>query len=261
VSILAIEANGLRKTYRSVWSRRKVQVLDGVSLAVPRRSCLGLLGPPGAGKTTLVKILLSQLHPDSGTVRLLGEREPGRAVLSRIGYLPEHARRVAETLRRILSRDTARPELLLLDGPMDGIDAAGRVEVLHLLRSLHSDGVTILLTSHDLSCLESLCSDLAILNQGRIAASGKMTDLRTAQGCVVHVEQLTDGLQNELAALGHAVGFSEHSCWVASQDRLQLNALIDRLRAAGVSIERVDALTLSMESVYLKAMGRTRSGQ
>jgi ABC-2 type transport system ATP-binding protein len=242
MSTFAIEANGLHKTYRSVWSSRKVQVLDGVSLAVPRLSCFGLLGPPGAGKTALVKILLSRLHPDSGTVTLLGEREPGRAVLSRIGYVPEHSRRVPETLRRFLSRDDACPDLLLLDGPMDRIDAAGRVEVLHLLHSLHRDGVTIFLTSHDLSCLESLCSHLAILNQGRIEASGKIADLRTAQGCVVHVEELPDGLQNELAALGHAVGFGEHSCWVASQDRLQLNALIDRLRAAGVSIERVDAL-------------------
>lgn len=261
MGILAIEANGLHKTYRSVWSRRKVQVLDGVCLAVPWRSCFGVLGPPGAGKTTLVKILLSRLHPDSGTVTLLGEREPGRTVLSRTGYVAEHSRGVAETLRQLLSRDAASRDLLLLDGPMDRMDAAGRAEIVDLLHSLRGDGVTILLTSRDLACVESLCSDLAILNQGRIAASGKMRDLRTARGCVVHVEELPDGLQNELAALGHTVGFAEHSCWVASQDRSQLNALIDRVRAAGVSIKRVDALMVSMETIYLKAMSRARSGQ
>jgi ABC-2 type transport system ATP-binding protein len=258
MSDFAIEAVGLCKSYGSPWRRRKVQVLDGVSLTVPRGSCFGLVGPPGSGKTTLIRIFLLLLRPDAGTVTILGERAPGAGVLSRVGSLPEHSRKRKQVLRRFARSGTDRPDLLLLDGAMEGMDAAGQLEVLHLLQSLRSDGVTIFLSSHDLSWLEPLCSDVANLSEGRIAATGKMSELRTAQGCVVHVDALPECLQDDLAAAGYTVGINEQDCWVASHDRLQLNILIDRLQAAAVSIQRVETLLPSMERIYRTAMGRSR---
>jgi ABC-2 type transport system ATP-binding protein len=59
------------------------------SLSVPRGSVYGLLGPNGAGKSTSIRMILSILRPDSGTVSLFGERRNARGVSHRIGYLPE----------------------------------------------------------------------------------------------------------------------------------------------------------------------------
>ena len=56
----AVEAYGLRKAFG------EVQALDGLSLAVPAGSVLGLLGPNGSGKTTTVSILATSLRPDAG---------------------------------------------------------------------------------------------------------------------------------------------------------------------------------------------------
>ena len=56
----AVEADGLRKAFG------EVQALDGMSLAVPAGSVLGLLGPNGSGKTTTVSILATSLRPDAG---------------------------------------------------------------------------------------------------------------------------------------------------------------------------------------------------
>ena len=56
----AVEAHDLRKAFG------QVQALDGLSLAVPAGSVLGLLGPNGSGKTTTVSILATSLRPDSG---------------------------------------------------------------------------------------------------------------------------------------------------------------------------------------------------
>ena len=56
----AVEAHGLRKAFG------EVQALDGLSLAVPAGSVLGLLGPNGSGKTTTVSILATSLRPDGG---------------------------------------------------------------------------------------------------------------------------------------------------------------------------------------------------
>lgn len=66
-------------------------VLDGVSLALPRGSVLGLVGVNGSGKTTIIKHILGLLQAQSGNVRVFGldpVREPV-AVLSRLGYLSE----------------------------------------------------------------------------------------------------------------------------------------------------------------------------
>jgi daunorubicin resistance ABC transporter ATP-binding subunit len=62
----AVEASGLRKAFG------KVQALDGLSLAVPAGSVLGLLGPNGSGKTTTVSILTTSLRPDAGRATVGG---------------------------------------------------------------------------------------------------------------------------------------------------------------------------------------------
>jgi len=61
--------------------------LESVNLSVPRGDYLAVLGPNGGGKTTLLKLLLGLLTPDSGTVRVLGQ-VPGEAS-RRVGYMPQ----------------------------------------------------------------------------------------------------------------------------------------------------------------------------
>jgi ABC-2 type transport system ATP-binding protein len=80
----------VRKIYRrGLFRRRAVQALRGVSLTVPAGCVFGLLGPNRAGKTTLVKLLLSICRPTSGTVRRLDRPNSDRRTLARVGYLHE----------------------------------------------------------------------------------------------------------------------------------------------------------------------------
>jgi ABC-2 type transport system ATP-binding protein len=60
-----------------------------LSLEVPKGGIFGLLGPNGAGKTTTIRMLLSIITPDEGTVTLFGAQGSGRDLSARIGYLPE----------------------------------------------------------------------------------------------------------------------------------------------------------------------------
>jgi len=64
-------------------------VREDVNLTLERNDFLGLVGPNGGGKTTLLKLLLGLLRPSRGTVRGCGQ-EPDRA-RRRIGYVPQHA--------------------------------------------------------------------------------------------------------------------------------------------------------------------------
>lgn len=110
---LALEVQGLSKTYRRWWSRKKVRALVDVDLNVERGLIFGLLGPNGAGKTSLIKIALTIAHPDRGNVRLLGQTTKDRSVFRRVGYLPESP--------KFPSHLTAR-NVLRLYGSMSGRD-------------------------------------------------------------------------------------------------------------------------------------------
>ena len=63
-------------------------VLEGVELQVPQGEFLGIIGPNGGGKTTLAKLVLGLLTPDSGTIRVFGR--PPKDAARRIGYVPQH---------------------------------------------------------------------------------------------------------------------------------------------------------------------------
>lgn len=82
--VKALEIQGLTKSYGSVLALR------GVSLAVDQGEIFGFLGPNGAGKTTTIRCLLDLIHPDAGSIRILGldPRDDPSLVKAQIGYLP-----------------------------------------------------------------------------------------------------------------------------------------------------------------------------
>ncbi len=78
----AIEVRGLCKTYRDF-------ELDHLDLTVPTGCIVGLVGENGAGKTTTLKAILNTIHPDNGTIQVLGSSSSDPAVHSRIGVVFE----------------------------------------------------------------------------------------------------------------------------------------------------------------------------
>lgn len=69
------------------------------------------------------------------------------------------------------------PELVFLDEPTSGLDPAARAEVHRMLAELRRAGTTVFLTTHDMAEAEGCCDRLAILNEGRIAATGSPAEL------------------------------------------------------------------------------------
>ncbi|NIP43900.1 MAG: ATP-binding cassette domain-containing protein [candidate division Zixibacteria bacterium] len=66
----------------------KHTAVDNLSLNVPENSIYGFIGPNGSGKTTTLRMIMNILYPDSGIIKVFGERRTGSAS-DRIGYLPE----------------------------------------------------------------------------------------------------------------------------------------------------------------------------
>ena len=112
---IPIQAEGLRKVYRTRFSSRHITALDGVSLRVEPGQVFGLLGPNGAGKTTTVKILLGLTRPTEGRAALFGLPASKPESRRRVGYLPEG--------HRFPGYLTARQTLNVF-GRMSGMDSA-----------------------------------------------------------------------------------------------------------------------------------------
>jgi ABC-2 type transport system ATP-binding protein len=86
---LAIDVRDLTKTYRTPFTRKKVEALRGVTFGVERGHIFGFVGPNGAGKTTTIRTLMGLIRPTGGSATLLGHPLPSRAARAKIGFLPE----------------------------------------------------------------------------------------------------------------------------------------------------------------------------
>jgi ABC-2 type transport system ATP-binding protein len=103
------------------------------------------------------------------------------------------------------------PDLLVLDEPMNGLDPMGRQEMANILKDLAAHGVSIVISSHILAELESLCQDILILNWGRILASGSQKDIRDdlqnwSEELTIHCDD-PEKLVRHLFEAGVLVGF------------------------------------------------------
>ncbi len=80
---LAVRLRGVTKRFG------KHTAVDRLDLEIPRGSLYGLLGPNGSGKTTTIRMIMGILHPDEGSVELLGGGDPDATRRRSVGYLPE----------------------------------------------------------------------------------------------------------------------------------------------------------------------------
>ncbi len=78
------------KVYDGTWNRRRVVALDDVSLEIPWGEVFGIVGPNRAGKTTLVKILLTICRPTDGRIMRLECPYSDRRTLAQVGYVHEN---------------------------------------------------------------------------------------------------------------------------------------------------------------------------
>src|SRR5262249_38673525 len=87
---LAISGKDLRKVFERP-TGETVTALDGVSLSVRHGGLTALVGPDGAGKTTLIRLFTALLEPDAGELTVLGldARREAQAIQDRVGYMPQ----------------------------------------------------------------------------------------------------------------------------------------------------------------------------
>jgi ABC-2 type transport system ATP-binding protein len=87
--IPALRIEHLVKDFRHPMTRRRVRVVDDLSLEIRAGETFGFLGPNGAGKTTTIKLVNGLLRPTAGRITIFGREARDLAVRARVGFLPE----------------------------------------------------------------------------------------------------------------------------------------------------------------------------
>jgi ABC-2 type transport system ATP-binding protein len=152
-----------------------------------------------------------------------------------------------------------RPDLVMLDEPTSALDPVGRRDVRELVRELAAGGVTVFLNSHLLTEVEVVCDRVAIVNQGRVVASGPLDDLA---GAVTQLRLLLDRVDAGLLALvgrygqvarveGTAVTLDVDSLDVAPD-------LATVLVGSGYRLYGLVPVQRSLEDVFVDLVGEVR---
>src|ERR1035441_8710021 len=101
-----------------------------------------------------------------------------------------------------------RPRLLILDEPATGLDPGGMRDMRLLIRRLAGEGITVLLSSHQLPEVQELCDRVAIVDSGRVVYEGALADLRRQGGAGYRLRTTDD--TRALGVLGEQTGI-EHA--------------------------------------------------
>lgn len=202
---IALQVDSLTKCYGNN------TVIKGISFTVNHAEIFAVLGSNGAGKTTTLECIEGIRKYDIGNIKVDGKI----GVQLQSSSLPANIRTIEAIILfckwnksplsselihtfglddlknkqyKELSAGQKRrlhlalamignPDIIFLDEPTAGLDVEGRVSLHNQIRKLKQQGKTIIMTSHDMAEVESLCDRIAILKNGSIAFCGTASDL------------------------------------------------------------------------------------
>jgi ABC-2 type transport system ATP-binding protein len=153
------------------------------------------------------------------------------------------------------------PELLILDEPTNGMDAAGMAEMRTFIRSLGENGRTVLLSSHLMGEVEQVCDRVGVIHGGRLVGEGTLDDLRGRASLRVLAEPL-DAAQRVVAGVSGV----EHVAIVDDGLRIAADpgsaAEINRaLVESGVAVSELRLERASLEKIFLELTQGAEEGR
>jgi ABC-2 type transport system ATP-binding protein len=224
---------GFVSSVKSLFYRKKtvIQALDNVSLSIGKGEIVGLIGANGAGKTTLIKILSGIIHPDSGSIKVLGHnpwhrknsfrssislimgqkaqlwwdlpaadcflllreiyRIPHKAYHERLDFLAKTLdveQQMNVQIRRLSLGERMKmeliaallhnPKVVFLDEPTIGLDLTAQKAIRSFILSYRDQhNPAMIITSHYMEDIKSLCERIIIIRKGAIVYDGSLAHI------------------------------------------------------------------------------------
>ncbi len=147
-----------------------------------------------------------------------------------------------------------RPRLLILDEPATGLDPAGMRDMRALIRRLAEQGITVLLSSHQLPEVQELCDRVAIVDRGRVVYEGALADLRRQGGAGYRLRTSDDARALRVAAAAAGVERAvadEHGVSFQAQEPA-VGALSLALGAEGIAILSLTPELATLEDLFFR---------
>ena len=157
-----------------------------------------------------------------------------------------------------------RPAILFLDEPTAGLDPQSRLALWEVLRELHDNGQTILLTTHYMEEADQLCQRVAIMDKGRILALDDAAGLKASVGADTIVTVSADGELSALAELLHRevdgateVRHGDGAIQLGvSGSQGVLPAVVAVAERGGFSVTDLSVTEPTLETVFIKLTGK-----
>jgi ABC-type multidrug transport system ATPase subunit len=271
-----ISVENIVKTYGL---RNKIVAIDNVTFSVKSGTCTSLVGPNGAGKTTLLKVVSGLTSRYQGKVSVNGRVSLSPEVsvnfpfmdavenilyfskvvdrnidptniLKEVNLVPrgQQAYSYSKGMKRKL--DIARAlslgaKSILMDEPFDGLDPGASDELVNIINSLKNEGITFLISSHDLHRLTDISDNVVFLKKGRV---GGIRDLRVRNRLIVNFAENSNLAVDLLEKMGCIITNSEmRELHFIPSPRLKTWEIIGNLISNGVEVTGVSNETLDSD--------------
>lgn len=263
------------------------EVLKGISFEVKEGEIFALLGTNGAGKTTTLECLEGIRAYSSGQVIVEGKigvqlqatSLPGsiKAIEALELFAKWHKVKVDQELverlglNKILKKKykamstgqmrrlhlalamLGNPEIIFLDEPTAGLDVEGRVALHEEIRRLKSQGKTIIMATHDMAEVESLCDRLAILKDGQIAFMGTVDELALQKNTTysISVKLQSSFEHSELEKCEYKGNVQGYEVFESQKIDEGLLELLTRIKEQGIMTEDLKIERMSLQECFM----------
>jgi ABC-2 type transport system ATP-binding protein len=297
--MLSVEVNHITKTYGNR------AVVNDVSFTVNQGEILGLIGPNGAGKTTTLRMIMDIIKPDSGDIKIMGEKLTEVSKNS-IGYLPEERglyrklnvidsviyfaslkgmdsqvarKRADDLLKRVemlphknkkieeLSRGMGQiiqvivtvihdPKLIILDEPTASLDPVNAQLLKDMMLELRNQGKSVIMSTHRMNEIEEMCDRILMINRGQVVLYGGLAEIKSKfRNNSVIVE--CDGELGEIEGVVKR-NQQKRAIELVLDTTATPQQLLERLIKKGITVNRFELSTPSLNEIFLKVVGNGR---
>ncbi len=245
-----VDTHGLTKIFG------KHRAVDCVSLHIKRGEIYGFIGKNGAGKTTFMKMVSGLSAPTSGEIALFGvSGREAEKYHSRIGNLIEQpglyegmSAKENLHLKCLAMALAGRPDLLILDEPVNGLDPQGIAEIRDLLLKLKFEkNMTILISSHILEELYKVADTFGVIHKGVLIQELSKEELD--QKCRDYTEIKTGDTEKACPVI-EELGY--HNYKVITADCIHLYDRVEEIGKLNMELAKQGCMVESLQVVQDK---------
>src|SRR5262249_54231924 len=149
------------------------------------------------------------------------------------------------------------PELVFLDEPTSALDPVGRYDVRKVIHHLREQGTAVFLNSHLLTEVEMVCDRVAMVDRGRVIATGTLDDLLGGHACRIRVTGLDVGQRRSLQRFGRLDDDGEWIVILGLEAERVPEVVADVVRMGG-RVYAVEPRSQTLEDRFLQLLGEGR---